>query len=222
MTGTGNDVVSLNAINVTRTNQFNFYSKILSQTEKSLYNDFGLAGIPFENFVWILWSIKESAYKLLQRHEPELVFTPIKFTIVKLTLPLGFVVKSAVKENEEKGFQQFAGITGVVTSGPHYLYSYSLMYDSLIHTVVNTTDDFENTCWGFKLIENTGHENQSKEVRSFLIERLQQLYGATGFEISKNNHGCPVLLKEGIEVQIPVSLSHHENIIAYSFQKTNL
>src|ERR1700740_2467205 len=81
MISAGNDVVSLAAIDITRTNQHKFYSKILSDSEIPLYNEFSLAQIPFEHFVWLLWSIKESAYKFLQRNNPGLIFTPVKFVV---------------------------------------------------------------------------------------------------------------------------------------------
>jgi phosphopantetheinyl transferase (holo-ACP synthase) len=219
MISTGNDIVSLNAINITRTKQHKFYSKILSDSENPLYNEFGLAGIPFENFVWLLWSIKESAYKFLQRNEPGLIFTPIKFMVEGLYLPSDYVTSSfGTTQSEGTGFDNQNCIKGVVAFGQHTLYSCSLIRREFIFSVVNHGDSFEKTCWGIKLIDNPDHENQSKEVRLFLIEKLQQLYGANDFNISKSSHNCPILLK-GTEVSaIPVSLSHHEQFIAYSFQ----
>src|ERR1700691_5688102 len=91
MISAGNDIISLNAINITRTKQEKFYSKILSPTEKELYNQAEFTTIPFENFVWLLWSIKESAYKYLKRNNPGLVFIPIKFTVKQLLIPHGYI-----------------------------------------------------------------------------------------------------------------------------------
>ncbi|SHM28701.1 4'-phosphopantetheinyl transferase superfamily protein [Mucilaginibacter sp. OK098] len=219
MISTGNDIVSLNAINITRTKQYKFYSKILSDSEKPLYNEFGLAGIPFESFVWLLWSIKESAYKSLQRNDPGLIFTPIKFMVEGLYLPSDFVVPGfGTTKSEGTGFDNQTCIKGVVTFGSNTLYSCSLICHEFIFSVVSHDDSFEKTCWGIKLIDNPDHENQSKEVRLFLIEKLQQLYGANDFNIIKSPHNCPILLKGTEESAIPVSLSHHEQFIAYSFQ----
>lgn len=219
MISTGNDIVSVNAINITRTKQYKFYSKILSDSENPLYKEFGLAGIPFENFVWLLWSIKESAYKFLQRNDPDLIFTPVKFVVKRLFLPSAYAVVSfnAIKI-EGTGFNNVACIKGVISFGPYTLYSRSIIHHEFIHSVVNYYDNFESTCWGVKLIDNSSNENQSKEVRSFLFERLKQLYGANDFKASKNLHGCPILLKGTEECAIPVSLSHHEHFIGYSFQ----
>jgi hypothetical protein len=105
----------------------------------------------------------------------------------------------------------------MVTFGEVKLHSRSLLYDKLISTVINDTDDFGNICWGFKLISDSAHENQSKEVRQFLIERLKRLYGEFDFRVAKNGNGCPILFKGNERTLIPISLSHHENIIGYSF-----
>ncbi len=53
MLSTGNDIVALNAINVTRTKQPQFYSKILTPSEAELYNQPDFAALPFEIFVWL-------------------------------------------------------------------------------------------------------------------------------------------------------------------------
>ena len=219
MISTGNDVVALSAINVARTNQHKFYSKILSDSETPLYNELSLAGIPFENFVWLLWSIKESAYKYLQRHNRALNFTPVKFVIEELKMsPACGSSKLNSTVEEGTGFNGRNTLTGIVTLGPVKLYSCSLLCDNLISTIVNDTNDFGNICWGFKSIDYPTNENQSKEVRRFLIERLNRLYGDVDFRVDKNENGCPLLFKGNVETSIPVSLSHHENIIGYSFQ----
>ncbi|MCR8561185.1 4'-phosphopantetheinyl transferase superfamily protein [Mucilaginibacter sp. BJC16-A38] len=219
MTGTGNDIVSLGAINAARTNQYKFYSKILSDSEIPLYNEFNLAVIPFENFVWLLWSVKESAYKLLQRHEPALLFTPVKFVVKKLQIPENYAIVKFVANVEATGFENNSSINGLMSFGQHVLYSRSIIYRNLIVSVVSNHDSFENTCWGVKSIDDPEQENQSKEVRLFLLNRLKQIYGDFDFRIVKNPHGCPILLKETEETSIPVSLSHHENLIGYSFLK---
>ena len=218
MTSTGNDVVALSAINAARTNQHKFYSKILSDSETPLYNEFSLAGIPFENFVWLLWSIKESAYKFLQRHNAGLIFTPVRFVVKELRLPPADVEIFGAIAAEGTGFNDYPALTGIVRFGEVELHSRSILYDKLISTVVDDADDFQNICWGFKLISDTGQENQSKEVRQFLMERLKRLYGEFDFKVDKNETGCPILFKGNEETGIPVSLSHHENIIGYAFR----
>ncbi|MCO5946795.1 4'-phosphopantetheinyl transferase family protein [Mucilaginibacter flavidus] len=219
MISTGNDIVALSAINAARTNQHKFYSKILTESETPLYNELSLAGIPFEDFVWLLWSIKESAYKFLQRHDAGLVFTPVKFVVKELHLQPAYIIEKFDGITEEgAGFNGYPALTGIVTFGKVELHSCSLLYDKLISTVINDTDDFLNVYWGFKLVSDTAHENQSNEVRQFLIERMKCLYGEFDFRIDKNKNGCPILFKGNEETSVPVSLSHHENIIGYAFR----
>ncbi|MEO6977143.1 MAG: 4'-phosphopantetheinyl transferase superfamily protein [Mucilaginibacter sp.] len=219
MISAGNDVVALTAINAARTNQHKFYSKILSDSETPLYNELSLAGIPFEHFVWLLWSIKESAYKFLQRHNPSLIFTPVKFVVEELRLPLAYGAKKFNGVAEEgTGFNTYPALSGVIKFGQVKLYSCSLLYNKVISTVISDSSNFENICWGFKLISDTSHDNQSKEVRVFLIERLKRLYRDFDFRVKKNESGCPFLFKGGNETGIPISLSHHENVVGYSFQ----
>ncbi|MDR3697617.1 4'-phosphopantetheinyl transferase superfamily protein [Mucilaginibacter sp.] len=219
MLSTGNDIVSLNVINKTRTNQPGFYLKILSDIEKILYRELEPAGIPFENFVWLLWSIKESAYKYLQRTKPSLVFSPTKFVVEQLQLPFGYNITNFEGiETEGTGFDNEAVLKSVIIVGSDKLYSSSLMYRELIVSVVNGNEDFENTGWGIKLINKSDPEYQSNAIRAFLVDRLNRLFHVDGLIIGKSTHGFPIVLKDNVEAGLSVSLSHHDQMVAYSFQ----
>ena len=223
MNSTGNDIVSLNAIDITRTKQYRFYSKILSPTEKALYNQAAFAAIPFENFVWLLWSIKESAYKYIKRINPELVFTPIKFTVKQLLIPPGYALTNfGATQVEGVGFGNMAALKSIITIGVDALYSSSLMYRQLIASVVSDDENFENTSWGIKLIDNSDPHYQSKAARIFLVDRLQGIFHLDGFVIGKNPAGIPIALEENEELGVAVSISHHERFVAYSFQLIDL
>ena len=67
MISTGNDIVALGLINKQRTCEPRFYSKILSASEQALYHQSEFTALPFEHYVWLLWSVKESTYKFLKR-----------------------------------------------------------------------------------------------------------------------------------------------------------
>ena len=54
MISAGNDIVALASINIQRTNEYRFYSKILTAYEQELYNGHQFAGLPFEHYVWLL------------------------------------------------------------------------------------------------------------------------------------------------------------------------
>ena len=222
MISTGNDIVSLNAINITRTNDPRFYSKILSTPESKLYNKQVAAVIPFENFVWLLWSIKESAYKYLQRITPDLLFTPVKFEVTQLHLPDAYRFISFNKDQlSSVGFEGLSAFEAIITFGADTLYSRSIIYNELICTVVHTNKDFSNTHWGIKFIEDEEYSNQSSAVREFLIENLQKISGFDKVAFSKDQHNIPVIIT-GNSKTFPVSLSHHEHFIAYSFQYSSI
>ncbi len=218
MISAGNDIVALTAINAARTKQPEFYSKILSPAEKSLYQTPLPEAILFEIFVWLLWSVKESAYKFLQRHNPALLFTPVKFEVKELHFPAGFTINNFnVGEIEAVGFDDVLAIKSTLSFGEYTLYSRSLIYNELLLSTVNDNDSFDDVYWGIKAIDNADNEIQSATVRDFLLNRLKAL-GFKSPVISKNGHGVPVLMEGGEEIKIPVSLSHHDYWVAYSFR----
>jgi len=219
MNSTGNDIVSLNAIDITRTKQYRFYSKILSTTEKELYRNAKFTAIPFENFVWLLWSIKESAFKYLQRIRPDLIFSPTKFVVKQLHLLSDPIITNfEAKQTEGIGFDGKDSINGMIAFGAYILYSKSLIYNELIVSVVNCDENFENTAWGIKLIDKSDPHCQSMEVRTLLVNKLNSLFSADNISIGKNSNGVPTVMKENKTLPISVSLSHHDRLVAYSFQ----
>ena len=221
MKSTGNDIVALNVINRLRTNQYNFYSKILSVSEEALYSRPGFAQMPFEEFVWLLWSVKESVYKYQKRIVPGLVFSPAKIIIQRIDPPFRQALKSfgGIQWESNKNESSEELFKGVIICGSYIFYSRSKIHDELISTVVSNDKHFENTRWGIKSIEDTAYKNQSKAVRAFVLEKLNSLLvgGYENLSISKNRQGCPVVLKGAMEMNIPVSLAHHDHFIAYSF-----
>jgi len=220
MNSTGNDIVSLNAINRSRTKQPGFYSKILSASEQLLYNEPEFAAIPFEHFVWLLWSIKESAFKYLQRSNPDLIFSPTKFIVQQLQMPPGYgITNLETTETEGNGFDSRANhVKGMIKVGTATLYSRSIIYKELISSVVNGNDNFENTSWGIKLISKSHPSFQSTVAREFLVDRLSRLFQMDNCVIGKSSDGFPIVLEGKKELRIPVSLSHHDRLVAYSFQ----
>jgi phosphopantetheinyl transferase (holo-ACP synthase) len=219
MISTGNDIVSLSAIDITRTKLPAFYSKILSTPESTLYKETVAATLPFENFVWLLWSIKESAYKYLKRMNPALLFTPVKLVVEQLQVPASHKISDfGPNDITGAGFINKPAFNAEVSFGSDKLYARSLVYNDLICTVVHSNENFEHTHWGIKWIDDPHHDSQSAAVRDFLLENLQKLSVADNVSIRKNEHGIPVLLNGTEEMSIPVSLSHHEHYVGYSFQ----
>ena len=85
-------------------------------------------------------------------------------------------------------------------------------------TVLGCCENFNNTYWGIKKIATSDYDIQSAAVRTLLIEQLQKVLPFNELTISKSEWGIPVLLSSENDTRIPVSLSHHDHFIAYSFQ----
>jgi hypothetical protein len=119
------------------------------------------------------------------------------------------------------GFRNKPALKGLISVGDNTLYFRSLIYNEVLMSAVNQTENFQNTHWGVKLISNSQPVNQSLAVREFLIAEMQNILGLNSLSIVKNQYGIPVLLNGGQQTEIPASLSHHENFVAYSFQLPN-
>jgi phosphopantetheinyl transferase (holo-ACP synthase) len=214
MISTGNDIVALKAINVARTKQQNFYSKIITETEKALYDEQFSDRFPFEQFVWLAWSVKESIFKYLQRINPDLVFSPSKTKLTELVAP----VNSDASDLEGRDFNNATVYKGVFHFSPQVFYSRTIITEDFIFSVVNHTNNFEKVLWGIKEIDSTDADDQSKAVRTFALAMLNTLFPDSELEIDKNRHSCPIILKDDVEIPVPISLAHHDHWVGYSFQ----
>ncbi len=215
MKSAGNDIVALSRINKQRTGQFNFYSKILSISEQELYNGQQLSELSFVKYVWLLWSVKESSYKYLKRFIPELKFTPTKFVIQQIEISTGPFNKRENSQWESDKISE-SYYRGKVLFESHSLYFRSKINGEWIATVVNDNEDFENVWWGIQAIDDTSHCHQSKAAKAFLMNKLNSLF-TKEIHIGKSSIGFPIILKDSDDLDIPVSLSHDDRFVAYSF-----
>ena len=211
----GNDIIFLNALDNSKAGEKRFYDKIITDSELHLYH-VSFLHLTISNFVWLLWSVKESAYKYLQRLTPELVFSPKKFIVTNLQFPEGHRITSfKLNQIEETGFRN-KSIQGIINYETDQLHFRSLLKKQLIMTVVNGDESFDRISWGIKSIEKCEAEYQSTAVRDFLLDKLKSNYCSADFEVKKSRHGFPLITKSGEETFIPISLSHHYHFVAYS------
>lgn len=217
MISTGNDIVSLDAIDRQRTIQPRFYSKILTPSEQALYPRQGSSGLPFENFVWLLWSVKESVYKYRQRLEPGLVFSPAKIVIRQLDSPDR---ASGTVDDFSPDVSGAAFYQAIVHSDSGIFYSRSTLHSAYISTVVSEDAVFGQVWWGVTSIDGAGYVEQSASVRTLLLDKLCSLVPASDetLHIEKSPGGCPLVFRGEKEMSIPVSLAHHGHFVAYSLR----
>lgn len=216
MKSAGNDIVALKSVNKHRTAQFRFYSKILSAPEQALYHQPPLAGIPFENYVWLLWSVKESAYKFIIRILPDLVFSPTKIIIQYVTIPSSPLVTSFKNIHWENNGNKEEFYSGMLIYASYVLYFRSKISEDWIATLVNDNEDFDNVCWGVQAIENESYLHQSKAARTLLLERLTSFVPGD-LQVKKSPVGYPIILKGTQNMHISASLAHDGRFVAYSF-----
>ncbi|HMI62657.1 MAG TPA: 4'-phosphopantetheinyl transferase superfamily protein [Puia sp.] len=197
MISVGNDIIALDLIDAGRTIQPVFYSRILDPTEAGLYSEEKFPSLPFEQYVWLLWSIKESVYKCIKREHTELRFSPRK--IIVRQIDLSDTYQSVVDCNS----------TPVSTR--------SWVNDNFISTVATNDKGFDRICWDIQQIEETDPEIQSKCIRSFALDRLQSFFPNDRLQIEKAEAGYPVLVRNSTPTNLPISFSHHHNLVFYSF-----
>jgi phosphopantetheinyl transferase (holo-ACP synthase) len=215
MTGLGNDLIDLKLTDAARTQSPRFYSKILADTELLLYQNL-TAALPFEHFVWLLWSIKESAYKALQRHQPDLAFAPVKVKVANITAPIALHQPNFSNKITTTGFNNDTCFTSIVRFHTQTLYASSVIYgDELIHTVVSFDEDFTNIHWGIQRVTATNPAGQSLTVREFLLTELSLHFPAVKVSIEKSPSGYPFVMSDGVVMDWPLSLSHHGEFVGY-------
>jgi phosphopantetheinyl transferase (holo-ACP synthase) len=217
----GNDIVALNAIDIQRTRDIRFYSKFITDSELAIFQQ-QTGSLPFEVFVWLLWSVKESAYKYLQRHNAGLIFSPIKFIVEQLNTPPDFNLtpfKSIDWDSKETPADY---LTGSVSYGNTTLYFRSYLTDDFITSVVDADEQFENVYWGIKLIEQTDHQHQSQEVRNFALNKLKALLAIDDLHIVKSEIGYPVVMEGVTPLEVVLSFAHHDRWVGYSFKWVNI
>jgi len=214
MLSTGNDIVDLRLTDTDRTNQSRFFSKILSPSEQQS----APPDLPFEKYVWLLWTIKESAYKYFKRLIPDLAFSPPRIVIDQLNFP-GIVFNfSSQNEFCEKDIPQNTFYFGKASLVHGSVFFRSIITEELIATVVDADPDFTKTHWGIKVCEDPDAENLSAEVRAFSLKRLNSILSTANLRFEKSEIGYPILLNQNEELIDAVSFAHHGRFVAYCFK----
>lgn len=187
----GNDVIDLSLVQEERTIQERFYSKIITQSELKLYKEHkGLETIPFYTFIWIAWSIKESAYKFIKRNFPEVIFSPMKMEIIKMRFS---------KEKE---------LISIVKIQSHSINCRTIYTSQLVHT---------NTF--FQEIKDTeshifyNQENVYKNVTEYFLDFQKS---NSNVNIKKNENGFPELFIDDVKQESKISFSDHGSYLSFA------
>ena len=219
MTSIGNDIVALHMIDPGRSQFPGFYAKILAPSEAALHQP----PLSFPVFLWTLWSIKESVYKFVRRHEPDLIFGPTKI-VVEIFLPIAppAVLPDAPSESAAAAARPVPpAVSSVFQSRVRFrdafFHTRSHIFPDCISTVVSSTDDFTDVRWGLRRTSDASSVAESAAVRKYFLEELYLLYPDSIWALDKSPAGYPILLRDNQPSEIPVSFAHHGGIVGYAY-----
>ena len=179
----GNDIIDLNLTRL----QSNWQRRGLLQklfTEEE--QEFIKKSNNQELNVWLLWSMKESGYKALQR----------KYNLNRFYNPKKFVCSGVqIASNRARGVVYFEEEAFSVTAN---LFSNKI----LTYTTNTCVSCFSTT------------KNARSLLLEYIATHFS--YPLATINICKNARGIPFLTYLGENLQIPFSLSHHGNFSAYA------
>ena len=197
----GNDIVDLACAH--RTSHWQrprFLDKLFTTGEQALIR----AAADPEQLVWLLWSCKESVYKIVHRQTGHRFYAPRKLVCDQLT------AQSATQPARARVTYQGQSFACQSEVGPDF-----------IHTVAfSTATDTGFATRTFYLPEPTPSW-QRQLIRAGLREDYQ---GAGDFptaelEIRKNEQGIPLLFLAGVSQAATLSISHHGCYAAYALTR---
>jgi phosphopantetheinyl transferase (holo-ACP synthase) len=213
----GNDIIDLNFVNKERTRLYNFYSKILSPSEQQLYQSVETK-MALETYVWLLWSVKESLYKYLKRHQPSLVFSPTGLISTSLIPPeRRWLPSFSIVQMEQKGLDIDVSYHAAIQFEDAIYQTSSLITNEFIHTIAYGESSVEPIYWGLKRIEDRKPANQSVQVRSFALKKLNNHFPNLNLVIEKSEVGYPFVVADQTGLPVNLSFSHHGHFVAYAF-----
>lgn len=190
----GNDIVDLNlASRQSNWRRKGFLEKVFSVDEQQTI----LSAVNQDQMLWLLWSMKEAAYKAHQRN----FSLPRKLN----WLDYNCCIFSSSCNNA-------SGAVKVAKS--NYLTS-SEITEFFIHTSAGVRELSE--------VKIVVFEKSSEEMKQLLFEQLSQdqKLSKLHFEIQKNEQGVPVIIYQNQLFSNLVSFSDHGRFSAYSLSLMN-
>lgn len=186
----GNDIVDHeSARKLSRWESARFKNKIFTPYELQFLNN---DKNDFE-MIWRLWSMKESTYKVYVQ-QTGLTFRNPHHIIVNF----------------------IGGKHGVVTIGNFKYHTSTISNTDYTHTVAfdNEKDQFQTHIFQIPAVELTQYSHQ-KLLQNFAKANHCNV---NELQLKKNKVGVPFIYQKGIQLYNSVSISHHHNYGAVSFQ----
>ena len=187
----GNDIIDINETrNSTNWQRNGFLEKIFDLSEIAIIN---ASANPFLT-VWTMWSMKESAYKVLLQKGVRRFFNPTKLVCNLVSL--------------EKGKVKYDGFELTTSSEINSQYIHTTTTDANIN-------QSENRIFQFK---EKKANLQSKVTRQKLLQYISAKYHlkTSALKIEKTATRIPKAFYKNQELNVSISISHHGNYGAFT------
>jgi phosphopantetheinyl transferase (holo-ACP synthase) len=192
----GNDIVDLQlAAQQSNWQRKDFLDKIFTPYEQRLISK----ALDKEKMVWLLWSMKESAYKAYLQKYPKRFFAPKKLQCNLFTDELGEVI---IKQE--------------------YFKTHSKSSENHIHTIAFSAKEKGNPiseCFEVDAISFASKQLETRsKLKAVIAKEFKTVYN--DLKISKNKVGVPQLFINEIQLAVSFSLSHHGRFGAFCVSKS--
>ncbi len=191
----GNDIVDLVQAKLeSNWRRKGFLDKLFTVHEQQLIH---AASNP-DQMVWLLWSMKESAYKLSVQSRGLRIFAPKK-------------IACFVNELTE------TSVEGSVSYNGEYYKTQSIITSQYIASVAlasNAIPDYIHLVMPF---EDTVYQTHQRVIRAKIIQQCATLFSIPeqAIYIHKNSAGTPLLTVNN-SLEIPLTISHHGHYGAFA------
>jgi len=194
----GNDIIDLKVASITtRWDDQRFIDKVFSNSEQDLIRK---ATDPFRT-IWIIWSMKESAYKIHVRRYLNRFFAPTQLKCQFVAFGKGLV-----------NIDQDEYITSSIIN-EYYIYTIAVKNEP------GTQRHLRSKCF---FVNEASYSSQHAYCYQKIICDLSDSYKAPSqhFSIKKDQQDVPSIYKDGSKLPIPLTITHHGSLGAYAYLKT--
>lgn len=188
----GNDIVDLKqATKESNWQRPRFLDKVFTKHEQHYIS----TSRQKHEMVWLLWSMKEAAYKIYVQQFETCFFNPKKIACTLTSNSTGIV------SINEMSYKTISTIT------EDYIYTIA---------IIKETDTVTNFCFE---MESMAYKVQSKTVKSQFLEHFAKTNkeSLNKLSLTKNKAGIPQLFKDGVTIDLSLSFTHHGLFGGYSY-----
>lgn len=173
--------------------------------------------------LWSLWACKEAAYKALSKavSKRSISSSPLKYSVsLDLSTPCNFIKKGRIRM-----------LNGSVSAPSGRVPVRLVRNSSFIHALASTGESIGSVCWAV-FNANLNRSDITPPIQTMLVRRAAKTKIAAHIgadpqklEIVRRKNECgilgpPVVLVNGKESSIEISLSHDGVYLAYAFLLT--